>query len=885
MTMDLKEQLRRALGENYFFERELGAAGMSRVFLAHEMALRRKVVVKVLPPDLGAAVNVERFRREIQFAATLQHPLSVPVLTAGAADGLPYYTMPFIDGETLGARIARVGELPVQETVQILCDVLSALAYAHERGIIHRDIKPDNILLTRDHAVVTDFGVAKALSDSTGPISGLTSIGIAIGTPPYMSPEQSAGDPAIDHRSDLYAVGAMAYQMLTGEYVFKARSPQAMLAAHAAEQPQPIAARRPAVPPALSSLIMRTLEKRPADRPQSAGEMLAELKAMTTPSGDSTLAVTRTVETKTPPPPPPSGSRRGTLVAVVLAVVLLTLASSSWYWRKRAPAASTESPSLAVLPFENLGTPGDAYFAAGMTEEISSRLGRLSGLRVIGRQSVRAYANSDKSVSQIGKELGVTYILAGSVRWDRSRAGRSLVRVSPALLRVSDGTQVWSEPSEDELKEVFQIQSKVAEKVAQALRLRLSGGDQKSLLTKPTDNLEAYDAYLRGKAALAGVRGTDQLTAVAHLERATKLDPNFGAAFAMLGFANTEAYWFLADLRPERLQMAKTAIDRALELDPDLPAAHNALGNYYYHGKLDYPRALAEFSIAESLAPNDAEAIALKSRVERRQGQWKDGIRDARKAATLDPRNMVYLYDYGFSLVLTRDYNTADSIGRRMIEVDPTSWLGYQQRVFTALLRSGDAAAALAIMRQAKAKTDPSQFGSNLSLFAWPAYRDPELLAAMRSTPPPNSLLEKLSRFQGLALSALYLNDSATMKAAADSMVSLAPPHTEETPQAQDVREFIAVARALRGEKARALELARKGTAQAVAAGDAIRLGDYLTTHGTIAALTGENDEAIATLGKALAVPSFTSRGWLRQDPIFENLRKDPRFQRLIAGN
>ena len=266
---------------------------MSRVFIAEETSLGRKVVVKVLPPDLAATVNVERFRREIQLAARLQHPHIVPVLAAGISNGLPYYTMPFVEGESLRARIARSGELPIQETTRILRDVLSALAYAHEHGVVHRDIKPDNVLLTGHHAVVADFGVAKALSASTNPGSSLTSQGVALGTPAYMSPEQAAADPATDYRTDLYAVGAMAYEMLTGHQVFSERSPQAMLAAHAVEKPEPVDKRRSAVPPALASLVMRSLEKHAADRPQSAEDMLVELEAAVTPSGATAPAFAR----------------------------------------------------------------------------------------------------------------------------------------------------------------------------------------------------------------------------------------------------------------------------------------------------------------------------------------------------------------------------------------------------------------------------------------------------------------------------------------------------------------------------------------------------------------------------------------------------------------
>jgi serine/threonine protein kinase len=340
--MDLKKRLQDALGQTYSFDRELGQPGMSRVFLAQDMTLGRKVVVKVLPPDLAASVNLKRFNREIRLAAKLQHPHIVPVLTAGVAAGLPYYVMPFIEGESLGQKLDREGEIPVPETIRILTDVLGALAHAHEHGVAHRDIKPDNILLTDDVAVVADFGVAKALSKAADPGSSLTSGGIALGTPAYMSPEQASGDPSTDHRTDIYAIGAMAYQMLSGNQVFTARSPRAVMAAHAAQVPEPIASRCPAVPSYLARLIMKSLEKLPTDRPQSAREMLADLNAMAAPN-DATI-----FSGKIPVIPMTSktSDRRGLFMAIVGAVLLLLLASSSWYWYRSKQPIPAEAPPL-----------------------------------------------------------------------------------------------------------------------------------------------------------------------------------------------------------------------------------------------------------------------------------------------------------------------------------------------------------------------------------------------------------------------------------------------------------------------------------------------------------------------------------------------------------
>jgi serine/threonine-protein kinase len=266
---DFQERLQRAVGNSYRIEGELGGGGMSRVFLAEDVELDRRVVIKVLPPEMGAGVNVERFQREIKLAASLQHPHIVPLLTAGSSGDLLYYVMPFIEGESLRVKLSREGELPVRDVLWILKEVADALSYAHEHGVVHRDIKPDNVLLSGKHAVVTDFGVAKAVSTSTGGQS-LTSLGMALGTPAYMAPEQAAGDPNVDHRADIYALGALAYEMLCGRPPFTGGNPQAILSAQVTQQPDPVITHRGAVPAALNAFVLRCLEKKAADRWQTA---------------------------------------------------------------------------------------------------------------------------------------------------------------------------------------------------------------------------------------------------------------------------------------------------------------------------------------------------------------------------------------------------------------------------------------------------------------------------------------------------------------------------------------------------------------------------------------------------------------------------------------
>jgi serine/threonine-protein kinase len=353
VSSSLQEQLQRALGDAYLLERELGGGGMSRVFVALDRALGRKVVVKVLLPELAAGVNVERFRREIQLAAQLQHPHIVPLLSAGEAEGLPYFIMPFVTGESLRARVAREGEFPIAETVRILRDVVSALAYAHGNGVIHRDVKPDNVLLSGGVAVVTDFGVAKAVSASSDAAgTGLTSLGVALGTPAYMAPEQATASPNTDHRADIYALGIVAYEMLTGATPFVGRSAQQVLAAQVVEEPEPVERRRPAVPPMLATLVRECLAKRPADRPQTAGEVMHALDAIATPSGGitATTAVRLPVGTRTE-----SSRRKWPLAGALVALVLLLGGGALWLRRtspdaSNAPGASASADTGQAMP-------------------------------------------------------------------------------------------------------------------------------------------------------------------------------------------------------------------------------------------------------------------------------------------------------------------------------------------------------------------------------------------------------------------------------------------------------------------------------------------------------------------------------------------------------
>jgi serine/threonine-protein kinase len=453
---------------------------MSRVFTARDHALGRKVVVKVLPPELAAALSLERFKREIMVSAALQHPNIVPVLTAGNTERLPYFIMPYVEGESLRVRLAR-GPLSVREAVSIMKDVARALAYAHGRGVIHRDIKPDNIIISGATATVTDFGVAKAVAASrAGPVRGgvieartpggstITHAGVSLGTPTYMAPEQAAADPNTDHRADIYALGIVAYEMLVGTPPFHGRSPQALLAAQLTELPRPISQRRYGVPAALEQLIMQCLEKNPADRPRGAGDIVRALDDPELLSGALAVA-----------PQAAAGQRRRSLsrwawTAVGVAVVALGAAYVAGAFDERTPsppAGATLAPaSIAVLPITD-ASPANAGrdLAEGLTEALTNALGRVPGLRVASRTAAAGAQRQATGVQDIGRALGVGKLVEGTVQRQADK-----FRATVRLLDVRDGFTEWSQTYDRPGGDGLAAEDSIAADVAAAVAWRMA---------------------------------------------------------------------------------------------------------------------------------------------------------------------------------------------------------------------------------------------------------------------------------------------------------------------------------------------------------------------------------------------------------------------------
>ncbi|HEY7569342.1 MAG TPA: serine/threonine-protein kinase [Gemmatimonadaceae bacterium] len=636
-TAALSAHVQQILGSAYTLERELGGGGMSRVFVAHDHALARRVVVKVLPPEMAAAVNAERFRREIQLAAGLQHPHIVPVLSAGSAKTsageVLYYTMPFVEGESLRELLSRHRELAIPEAIRLLREIADALAYAHDRGLVHRDIKPENILLTTGHALVADFGIARALNAATG-IGSLTSVGVAVGTPAYMAPEQAAADPLTDHRADLYALGVVAYELLAGHAPFHGMAPQQMLAAHALTQPEHVTSRRPAVPAALGALVMQLLEKRAADRPQSAHDVMRALDALVSqPTGAPSSVM--------PTPASPARrtmSRRFATLGVAL-VVLGAAAAAVLRFGSPAPPPALDANLIAVAPFRVTGDASLAYLREGMLDLLAARLTGEGGPRAGDPRTLlsgwrrRAGSNDtdlpERDALDLAKELGASQLLLGSVVATPARIvlHANLVTVPTGAVRATAD----AEGPADSL-------SALVDRLAADLLARGAGQTERLTGATARPSLPVLRLYLDG---MANTRKGKYPEAQRSLSRALEMDSTFiPAALALVAIHgynpidNSRAMQLVMRVHPSLNERDRALIElrrrfvnnesqaRVLEaatqhvtVSPDRAEAWTDLGGQLYHfasltGLTDFRvRARAAYARAMELDPDFATAV------------------------------------------------------------------------------------------------------------------------------------------------------------------------------------------------------------------------------------------------------------------------------------
>jgi eukaryotic-like serine/threonine-protein kinase len=660
--------LAEALSDRYRFAGEVGRGGMATVYRAEDLKHGRTVAVKVLEPELAASVGPQRFLEEIRITARLTHPHILPLLDSGEAAGLLYFVMPFIEGETLRDRMEREGKLPIPEAVRIAREVAGALAHAHGQGVLHRDIKPENILLSDGHALVADFGVARAVSRAGD--KRLTETGLAVGTPLYMSPEQAAGEAQTDPRGDIYSLGCILYEMLAGEPPHFGATSQGILARKLTEPPAPVTRFRESVSPDLAQTLERALQRHPADRFSSADEFRRALAtSVDTPVG-GTAAVT----------PPPTTRRihralAGTLVFAALALILILV-------RPWAPSVGPVGPpSLLVLPLQNLGDPEHEYFADGITEELTGRLARVSGLRVTSRTTAARYKGSEKSLQEIARELGVAFVLEGTIRTDRSLDGTGQVRVTPQLIRVADDSHLWSEGYTASLipGEVFRVQAEIAERVADALNVALLDQDRAALHAMPTRDPGAHEAYLLGRFHWNRRTADDLRRAENHFLRAIELDPRYAQAHAGLAQAYI-VFPFIGvqePRAPEVFRIAQGFADRALELDPGLADAWSARALARMYGEWDWEEADRSFQRALALDPLNPTTRYWHAELLAALGRHEEAESEARRGVSLDPTAPIAHAVLATVLLIQQRWTESEERYRQAVALEPGFPLPY----------------------------------------------------------------------------------------------------------------------------------------------------------------------------------------------------------------
>ncbi len=638
---DARATLNAVLAGRYRIERELGAGGMATVYLAHDLKHARDVAIKVLRPELGAVLGAERFLAEIKVTANLRHPNLLPLFDSGEAEGLLFYVMPYIEGPTLRARLKSEPQLPVDEVKRIVGLLAGALDYAHAAGVVHRDLKPENILLQAGQPVIADFGIALAVAEAGG--ERITQTGLSLGTPLYMSPEQASGERAVDARTDQYALGAMAYEMLTGEPPHTGATAQVIIARLMTEAARPVRNARPGVPAGVDAAVLRALSKSPADRFASCGEFMRALNAEQEPVAVAPPVVTADASAHTSYP-------RAPLIALVLGVLVIG-GGAAIMMRGRAngermaaarAASASDKASVAVLPFTDLSVGrGDEYFGDGIAETLISALGRVPGLDVVARTSAFSFRGQNVDVREIGSRLGVSTVLEGSVQ----RAGDKL-RITAQLVKVGDGVSLWSETFDRSATDIFAVQDEVARAVITALRGKVLATSTPATAATTRDP-EAYDLYLQGRSHQAKRTSSEVQQAIVLFKRAIARDSSFAQAWSGLADAYI-VQAFYSDVDPRAtLEKAHAAAQRALATDPENGEALTS--HAYLLMARDWNWAASDTAFQHALRVSPGYALAHKwyGDIHGIFGRMDDELREYLRAWQLDPLSSVIAANVG----------------------------------------------------------------------------------------------------------------------------------------------------------------------------------------------------------------------------------------------
>lgn len=783
---------------SYRIIKKIGAGGMGEVYLAEDTRLHRQVAIKFLPANLVSNEDVRlRFMREAQAVAKLNHPNVVTIHDVSEFNGRPYYVMEHIEGKSLH-HYAHDEQLPIDTIIEYAIQICQGLGDAHRAGIIHRDIKTTNIAIdSKGRIRILDFGLAVTAGDDK-----LTKTGSTLGTVSYMSPEQVSGR-EIDQRSDLFSFGIVLYELIASRTPFKRDSEGATLKAIMEDNPEPLSRYKSDVPEKLQEIIFQLLEKDKELRYPSAEGVMADLKRLNYDSRSTQQSFE--VKIKKSKVGMISGIIGG-LVIIMAIVTLLLLKQDT-----DEEIATNDMPMIAVIPFDNLGSAEDEYFADGMTDEIASRLASIEGLGVISRTSSMHYKNSDKSLREIGAELGVDYILEGTVRWSKI-AGKTKVKITPRLVRVSDDLPLWAENYERTLLEIFAVQEDIAIKIVEQLGLTLFKNDRREVSSRPTNNERAYEFYLK---ALSTWRKIDLWAAgraainPIEVDSAVILDPNFAEAHALR--AEFHSVRHFTTNSPESDSIAFESAQKALELKPGLPAGYRARGVYYNLVKRDYDRALEEFNMAKSELHNDADLLVDIALVLMRQGKFLEAQEHYRNAINLDPLNALKYMRLSNCLMFTNSWDEAELAINRAVALRPKNhWI----RTFKLELymnKYGEWEKMEPIVREALANADTLKF---ISKNFWLLDRLPGLPARAlidRFRIRERDSINLYEHYQNTAEAYYVIGDSTMSLLYEDSARVLLERQLMDNPDQPHRVSNLGLSLARLGECERAVELGKEG--------------------------------------------------------------------------
>jgi len=896
LTNDRASALVGELIGHYRIESLIGIGGMGEVYLARDERLGRKVALKLLPKRLTAdEMQLSRFKTEARSASALNHPNILTVYEIGAEGNRQFIATEFIEGMTLRASLAH-GRMNLHAALEIAVQVASALAAAHETGVVHRDIKPENIMLRPDgYAKVLDFGIAKLTEQR--PASdhyevGTTAVlqtrpGLVLGTGQYMSPEQARGQ-KVDARSDIWSLGVVLYEMVGGIPPFRGETPSDCIASILKTEPPPLSGVVPDVPLKLESILQKALRKNCEERYQTIKEMLADLRNLKgEPSAEGSSpqikARAESIVSKI------KGHKRGVLLT--LAAAILAAAAFAYSFFFVAPAPSPNEKSIAVLPFENLSEDkSNAYFADGIQDEILTRLSKIADLKVISRTSTQRYKNTSQNLSEIANQLGVANLLEGSVQKTNDQ-----VRVNVQLIRAANDSHLWAETFDRRLTDIFSVESEVAKAIADQLQAHLSGREEQVIAARPTDNPEAYDAYLRGLAyALkTGNSPANALGAQKYLREAVRLDPKFALNWALLSYVDALGYLTLTlqptvALREEARQAAETA----LTLQPNLGEAVVAKGYYHYACLKDYDTAVRYFEQARQLLPNSSQIPESLAYVARRRGQWDRSESYFNEAERLDPRNVNLLTSHAGSSIVLRRFPEALRKLDQVLDIIPDDVDTLAEKAAIAQAEGDLPRAATLLAPLHPNADDTTALGTQVYqaiLERRPAQIIPRLKEILAKPDPALGYFNGELRFW-LGWAQEVAGDHAAAQESWRQARSELEPFLKEQPKNYILIGDLALTNMGLRDKAAALALSERAMTVMPIEKDVVGGPGPIEVLARVAAQLGEPDRAIAALQKLLSIPSegaLAARvpltpALLRLDPMFDPLRNDPRFQELI---